>query len=176
MRVSIQQIMSGLTALAAVLTLVGAVASAASFSGSSTTGEGRAHHQTVNSENNTARDVIVDGVALTAHEAAFIKRLNDYRESKGLNRLTVSQKLTDTSREWSKTMAETGRFEHGDAWNVGENILQNSIGTSKVNFEQWKASAGHNENMLRPNYETVGYGQVRATDNRYYATTQFQLR
>lgn len=138
-----------------------------------------------------AATVPADQLALDAEEQAFLRLLNQYRQSRGLVALTVNQQLTAAAVWHSTDMATKNYFSHTDSlgrdpfkrmaafgytantWK-GENIAA-GYATATAVFEGWKASAGHNANMLNPNYRVIGIGRVVKAGSRYttYWTTDF---
>lgn len=119
--------------------------------------------------------VTVNGVELSANEAVFIKQLNDYRISKGLKPITVSQKLTNQARTWSKHMATVDNLYHSSD-NVFENVAYNFNGNPDGFFTQWKNSSGHNANMLSNRVDEAGIGYAKGKDGKYYATLQLMWK
>lgn len=93
--------------------------------------------------------------------SSFLTLLNNYRQSQGLNTLSIEVKLTNAAYSHSYWMANGGSFSHTGAngstpWdrckNAGtscdaENIAYGSSDANTV-FDMWKNSPGHNANML----------------------------
>jgi uncharacterized protein YkwD len=121
-------------------------------------------------------------------ELAFLKQLNAYRASKQLGKLRVSVALTRAAQAHSADMAAKGYFSHTSAdgttfaervkryypyntW-TGENIAMGFDTGDRV-FAAWKASAGHNANMLGANYVVIGIARVANAEGVYYWTTDF---
>jgi uncharacterized protein YkwD len=125
---------------------------------------------------------------LDAEELAFLKRINDYRTAKGKGKLRVSIALTRASDVHSGDMASKGYFSHTSAdgtsfaarvkryynYNtyLGENIAM-GFTTGDAVFEAWKASPGHNANMLSASYTVIGISRVANVGGVYYWTTDF---
>jgi uncharacterized protein YkwD len=92
---------------------------------------------------------------------SFLSLLNTYRQSQGLNTLSIESKLTNAAYSHSYWMANGGGMSHTGAngsspWDRcktagttcdAENIAYGSSDSSVV-FDMWKNSAGHNANML----------------------------
>jgi uncharacterized protein YkwD len=94
--------------------------------------------------------------------------VNQYRATHGLPALIVDTKVSGIAREHSAAMAKAGRLNHDDfpsrvrrsglamcVENVGWNYR-----SPKGQFDGWRASPGHNRNMLDPRVERVGIGIV----------------
>src|SRR5215213_4460638 len=103
-------------------------------------------------------------------EAAFLVLINDYRQQNNLGPLIASHDLGDAAEHHSQDMADEDYFSHtglngsspkdrivdhgytfdtywGENINAGRETAQNA-------FDAWKASPGHNANMLSPNFVT----------------------
>jgi uncharacterized protein YkwD len=132
------------------------------------------------------------GYCASTEEVAFFKLINDYRRSKGLAALAMSQSLGAASEHHSSSMATYNYFDHnlipeGISWSQnmtnygysyntsrGENIAAGHS-SAQDTFTQWKNSAGHNANMLSTNYTVIGIGRVYNSSSTYgyYWTTDF---
>jgi uncharacterized protein YkwD len=112
---------------------------------------------------------------LDEEEAAFLATINDYRRQQGLQPLAVSPILTNAAKWMAEDMANRDYFSHTDSLgrapdarlqafgypqNVwwGENIAAGNW-TAAATFVQWRDSAGHNANMLNPNFTVIGIGR-----------------
>jgi uncharacterized protein YkwD len=128
---------------------------------------------------------------LDAEEKAFCKQINQYRAQNGKSALRVSVSLTNASKWLSKDMATKNYFSHTDSlgrtfstrlgafgytYSTGkaENIAAGNS-TSAGTFAQWKASSGHNTNMLSSSYKVIGIGRAynSASAYKWYWTTDF---
>lgn len=112
----------------------------------------------------------------------FICLLNDYRASKGLNRLAYSSAMAEVAANYSAWMNQTGIFSHtgenGTRFTdrcaaagikcYGENLAKGAKSPQNL-LDMWKASPSHNANMLRQGYTAVGLGLSGS-----YATMLFQ--
>jgi uncharacterized protein YkwD len=138
-----------------------------------------------------AQSPALAAVALDSEEAAFCTLINDYRATKGLPALMVSESLTNASEWHSTDMANKNYFSHTDSLGRdpfqrmtalgygystyrGENIAAGNS-TATATFDQWKNSSGHNANMLNANYKVIGIGKAynAAATYRNYWTTDF---
>jgi uncharacterized protein YkwD len=116
---------------------------------------------------------------LNTAERTMLCLVNVYRSSQGVPSMTEDANLETAAGKHSRFMEKHHRFDHeaiGDGTPasraekagfrcggfpcVGENIaVSNFPDTSPQDmFDAWKASAGHNENMLDPAYLTAGMG------------------
>lgn len=104
-------------------------------------------------------------------ENETIRLLNDYRASRGLNRLAVDPGLTAQARGWSQRLAGGAPFVHSH-YNVFENIAMNSHAGPATFFNQWRNSPGHNRNMLESGLTKVGVGVAFDASGRAFSTMQ----
>ena len=98
-------------------------------------------------------------------EKEMINLVNNERESLGLNKLEISNKLMNTAKEKSRDMANNDYFSHTNLDNynmaidlgIAENIGQQLFPINQ--FDSFKNSLdGHYENMINPNYKYIGVG------------------
>jgi uncharacterized protein YkwD len=128
---------------------------------------------------------------LDTEERLFVSLINQYRQQNGLNTLTIDANLPDAVEWMSTDMGVNNYFSHTDSlgrdpfvrmnafgynyntWK-GENI---AAGTSSAQaaFDLWKGSAGHNANMLNPDYKVMGIARVATpgSDYGWYWTNDF---
>lgn len=136
-------------------------------------------------------------VEYSAEEVAFVRLINDYRVSNGLQPLQVSDRLSEagdrhcldmgTFRFFSHTTIASHRFTSGaTAWDRmaasgygyntfrGENIAAGQATAAQV-FAAWKASPGHDANMLSSEFTVMGVSLVQVSGSPYgwYWTTAF---
>lgn len=121
----------------------------------------------------------------------FLNLLNLYRISQGRNPLKLSSALTAAAQGHSLDMATHDYFSHtsldgrtfdqrirdtGYTYNtyLGENIAA-GFSTAESVFEAWKASPGHDENMLFEAFVVIGIGLAfdASSTYGYYWTTDF---
>ena len=94
--------------------------------------------------------------------------VNQYRASHGLPALMVDTTVAGLAREHSAAMAKAGQLNHDDfpsrvrrsglpmcVENVGWNYR-----SPEDQFHAWRASPGHDRNMLDPRVERMGIGAV----------------
>jgi uncharacterized protein YkwD len=128
-------------------------------------------------------------VSLTPLEADLVSRLNAERVAAGLPALAVDANLVTIGRIRASDMAARGYFSHTspdgqsaftllDQWGIpyswaGENLARNNYPleeTVAVAVHDLMASPPHRENMLNPNYTSVGVGYAEdGSGMRYYA-------
>jgi len=128
---------------------------------------------------------------LDAEEGALCRTINDYRAKNGLGVLRVSTSLRNAAKWDTTDMAQKNYFSHTDSlgrdpfqrmtafgYNFstakGENIAAGNA-TAAATFAQWKASAGHNQNMLGSSYKVIGISRTYSAAATYgwYWTTDF---
>ena len=128
---------------------------------------------------------------LDAEESAFLNLINNYRQTNGLAPLKLNTTLTTASKWMSQDMASKNYFSHTDSLgrdpfqrmaafgytantSKGENIAA-GYQTATAVFDAWKASAGHNANMLSSSYTVIGIGRAYDARSTYgwYWTTDF---
>lgn len=121
--------------------------------------------------------------ALTAPNT-WLSRINAYRAASGRTRLVQDHQASDVAQRWTNVMAATRALTHNPAYKqqvstswfrIGENI--GSGRSEAVIFTAFTSSTGHRANMLRPEYNRVGIGQVVAsgrlwTTHIFIATAQ----
>ena len=131
------------------------------------------------------------GYCADSQEAKFLSLINSYRRNNGLASLKLSRTLGAAAEHHSIDMARNNRFSHtlrnGTSWS--QNILDHGYSVSgtmaeniaagnssaQATFDQWRASSGHNRNMLNPNFRAIGIGRASKSTSRYgwYWTTTF---
>ena len=121
---------------------------------------------------------------LDAEEQRFLDLLNQHRANNGAPPVSACTSLNRAAQRHSEDMRDQNYFDHtgldgsspGDracdacfescqSGGFGENIAAGNA-DAEATFEQWRNSAGHNNNMLRESYVVVGIG--RATGGGAY--------
>ncbi|MCC7364728.1 MAG: CAP domain-containing protein [Dehalococcoidia bacterium] len=137
---------------------------------------------------------ISDGqVALDAEEAQFLSLINNYRASNGLGALTASANLNRAAAWLAQDLGANRYFSHTDSLGrspstraqncgypsgAGENIAAGTVrDTAQEAFDAWKASSGHNANMLNSSYRMIGIARQYVAGSPYgwYWVTDFGL-
>ena len=139
-----------------------------------------------------------EATCLNTQEKQFLTLINNYRASKGLKALKASKSLNIAAFTHSKDMATRRYFSHtttsplpaGQSGSSFTNRMSDAgytFSTSKAEnlaagqstaqavFNAWKASSGHNANMLSAKYTVIGIGLATVSGSPYtnYWTTDF---
>jgi len=113
-------------------------------------------------------------------ESAFVARINELRESKGLAPLQVDSELVGVARRWTDRMVSNGHISHNPnlASDVDENWIKlgENVGVG-ANVDQlmdaFIASPEHYRNLVNPDYTYVGVGVSYDDSGRMYTTHNF---
>lgn len=132
-----------------------------------------------------------NGEYLSAVEQQIFNMVNAEREKAGVPKLTYNKTMEKYARIKSKDMADRNYFAHEDpegklitetmnrdgvtynSW--GENIAYlggNPSDAASQFMNMWMNSQGHRENILSPNFTSMGVG-VFNNGNKVYATQEF---
>ncbi|MEO8373430.1 MAG: CAP domain-containing protein [Candidatus Solibacter sp.] len=129
--------------------------------------------------------------SIDAEEQAFLGLINTYRSQNGLGALTMSTNLNRASTWMAADMGVKKYFSHTDSLGrspstraidcgypqgAGENIAAGTNwSTASAVFAAWKASSGHNANMLNGAYRQIGISRVFTSGSPYgwYWVTDF---
>lgn len=132
-------------------------------------------------------------VALDAEEARFLQLINNYRAQNGLQPLTVSTNLNRAAAWMALDLGQKNYFAHTDSLGrspstraqdcgypggAGENLAAGTVrDTAQEAFDAWKASPGHNQNMLNGSYRMIGIARAYVPGSTYgwYWVTPFGL-
>jgi uncharacterized protein YkwD len=108
--------------------------------------------------------------------------VNAYRREKGLRPLKLQPALTEAARAHSRDLAKWDRISHygSDGSNPWDRVKRSgysarlaaeNVGTGQVTVEEvisgWKASPGHNKNLLLPEAEHMGIGLVQDSKTEF---------
>lgn len=117
---------------------------------------------------------------LDPEEAAFLQLINAYRGQNGLGPVAACRSLNDAAQAHSEDMRDNDYFSHtglnmstpwqracqagyqhgcGPTTAMAENIAAGNSG-AQATFNQWKASPGHNANMLGSGFAQIGIGRA----------------
>jgi uncharacterized protein YkwD len=129
---------------------------------------------------------------LDSQEDALLNLINEYRADNGVGPLVFSDTLNQAAAWKSEHMATNSYFGHDDeglnrdfverlrdcdytanTW-LAENIAAGNASATGT-FEQWRASPGHNSNMLNPNMVAIGVARVFQSEAQFgwYWTAEF---
>jgi uncharacterized protein YkwD len=130
-----------------------------------------------------AGDVLeTSSMSASVSEAQRAARLiSQYRSTHGLSPVTVDARLNRAAEHQARAVAATGILSHGEftsrmaAYGIkgyrAENLAAGSDSVDDV-IARWKASPGHNQNMLLPQVVRVGLARVDTPGSgwgRYWA-------
>ncbi len=114
------------------------------------------------------------GTRLDAEKAREL--VNAYRKEKGLRPLKLQPALTEAARAHSRDLAKWDRISHfgsdgSNPWDrvrragYSARLAAENVGTGQVTVEEvingWKASPGHNKNLLLAEAEHMGIALVQ---------------
>lgn len=129
---------------------------------------------------------------IDSEEQALVTLINNYRASRGLGTLAMSETLNRAAAWKSQHMASNGYLSHDDigigrtffdrlrdcgyefnTW-MAENIAAGNE-TAAATFAQWREDPPHNANMLNTNFNAIGIGRAftDATSYGWYWTAVF---
>ena len=135
----------------------------------------------------------VDDSSLDAEEFAFFNQQNSYRAANGLQPLKLSANLMRSASWMARDLASKRYFAHTDSFGrdpsgraadcgypggAGENLAAGTDwDAASEAFAAWKASPGHNQNMLWNAYKVVGVARLYDPNSPYgwYWVTEFGL-
>lgn len=126
-----------------------------------------------------------DPEAIAELEHQMVELINVEREARGIAPLEPSPKLTEVARRYSQRMAETDRVDHEldrtmeerirealpNTCMFGENVSKHT--SVHYSLADLMTSEGHRENVLNPDYTTIGVGIARGEDEYLYITQEF---
>lgn len=126
--------------------------------------------------------VASDRVSVTSRDAQLAALLiSEYRRGHGLREVAADDRLNDAAAFQARAVAEAGRLSHGafasrmQDYRIGGYSAENlSAGSDDVAgaIGRWKASAGHNENLLMPQARRIGLARADSPGagyGRYWA-------
>jgi len=119
--------------------------------------------------------------ASVSEATAAARLISQYRASHGLGPVTMDVRLNQAAEHQARAVAATGILSHGEftsrmaAYGIrgyrAENLAAGSDSVQDV-IARWKASPGHNANMLLPQVARVGLARVDTPGSgwgRYWA-------
>jgi len=112
----------------------------------------------------------------------LLKKINDLRVSKGLNKVRINTDISNVALDWSTKMADTGKFEHNygwvwdkrvpKQWRFGGEIIATNFGSVDMLYTQWLNSPTHYKYMTADYFNTVGIG-LAVGKGGLYGTVDF---
>ena len=105
--------------------------------------------------------------SLEAQVQKVVENTNKLRAEKGLAPLRYDEKLSAFAQRRAEQIV--GRFSHSlpdsnflvnSEINAGENIAAGANNADETVLTQWRNSKGHYDNLMKPNYQTIGIGVV----------------
>ena len=120
------------------------------------------------------------GATSSSDAAAAASLISAYRVSRGLSPVAVDPRLNRAAEHQARVVAAAGRLSHGDfaqrmkqygiTGYAAENLSAGTDGVGEA-VNQWKASPGHNENLLLPEARYIGLARAdsKSRYGRYWA-------
>ena len=118
-----------------------------------------------------------DKVKTSTREAAQAAALiSEYRKSRGLGPVTADGSLSEAAEYQARAVAEAGKLSHGDFASrmdrfriAGVSAENLSAGSDTVGgaIARWKASPGHNDNLLMPQARRIGLARADSPQHGY---------
>ncbi len=129
-------------------------------------------HSVLIPDENSSSETETD-YAVSAYERKVVDLVNEIRETNGLNKLTLNEKLSNVARIKSEDMRDRKYFSHtsptyGSPFEMmktfgityrsaGENIAMGQRTPEEV-VNAWMNSDGHRANILNPDFTDIGVG------------------
>jgi uncharacterized protein YkwD len=122
-------------------------------------------------------------------EEKLLEWLNKERTIRHLKPLSYSQELRTVAEKHSQDMASQKKLTHRSSSRnsyldrlveagiffieIGENVAVSDISDAAFIHQGFMESTEHRDNILNPNYDTVGIGVVHSKDREFYITQDF---
>ena len=116
----------------------------------------------------------------TSEAAAAASLISAYRAAHGLPAVTVDGRLNDAAEFQARAVAQAGKLSHGNFTSrmgqfgirgaAAENLTAGPTTIADA-VARWKASPGHNENLLMPEARRIGLARADTAGRygRYWA-------
>lgn len=117
-----------------------------------------------------------NNASLSAYENEVVRLVNEIRATNGLNKLKISEELSNVARIKSQDMKDNNYFAHesptyGSPFDMmrkfgisyraaAENIAKGQNTPQRV-VDAWMNSSGHRKNILNSSYTHIGVGHVK---------------
>lgn len=150
-------------------------------------GKSQTAEKTVDVRAGDVTDVHLAETTPSVTEVRVLDLVNEQRKSRGVEPMTMSDKLMTAARLHSANMALQQTLSHPldgkDFWQrivdtgyapstAAENIAQGAPDAAAV-VQMWMESEGHRENMLSPEYREIGIGFTTAPNGETFWTQVF---
>ncbi len=118
--------------------------------------------------------------------AQIYSLINQYRQANGLSPLSANSLLEKSASMKNQQMVSTGQFAHdisgypnyaglirsvGYSYTTAGENLAEGFSTPSSTFQAWKASPGHNANLLKAGYKDMGVSAVCGVNMPGYPST-----
>ena len=123
--------------------------------------------------------VVIAMTSALAHAEDMAEMISQYRRAHGLSAVKTDPQLTAIAERQAKAMAASGVMDHDVAGSfssrmsgartggiAAENIAAGT-GSWAETLSKWKASPGHNANLLQSKADIVGVAVARNAQTRY---------
>ncbi len=114
--------------------------------------------------------------ASTADAAAAAALISEYRTAHGLPPVSVDPRLNQAAESQARAVAGVGALSHGDfsgrmtslgiRGHAAENLSAGSRSVDQA-IARWKASPGHNDNLLMLQARRIGLARADSDGSRY---------
>jgi uncharacterized protein YkwD len=122
--------------------------------------------------------VIIAITATLAHAEDMAEMISRYRRAHGLSAVRIDPHLTAIAERQAKAMAASGTMDHNVAGSFASRVSGAPTGMAAENiaagtktweetFRVWKASPGHNANLLQARADSIGVAVARNDQTRY---------
>ena len=107
--------------------------------------------------------------AQPSEASAAAALITQYRSAYGLGPVAVDRRLVAAAEHQARAVAQAGSLSHGDFRNrmaafgirgVSAENLSAGVASVEEAVAQWKASSGHNANLLLPDIRRVGLARA----------------
>jgi uncharacterized protein YkwD len=118
----------------------------------------------------------------TVNPAAAAAMVSNYRQSKGLSRVTLDSRLMAIANRHAQAMARAGKVSHAvagepnfprrlSAGGYNAAIAAENVAGGQRNLDEafagWRKSPGHNANLLKPGVTEMGIAVAHSAKSKY---------
>lgn len=115
-----------------------------------------------------ARGVVYEEAGASLYARTLLEQINNYRNDNGLPSLRFDERLNHLAMTHSFAMSRQKRMSHANFderfERSGSRMCVENVGwnytTPLKQFDGWRHSSGHNENMLKDGVRYVGIAEV----------------